>query len=58
MLCLPLPAAAGESMHMAKAAEGRNAEQDRDPIDAALHDALKPDRRAQLGGCGEQAGCY
>ncbi|KAI7842082.1 hypothetical protein COHA_004277 [Chlorella ohadii] len=33
----------GESMHMAKAAEGRNVAED-NPIDHALHDALKLER--------------
>lgn len=35
--------AAGEHLHMAKAAEGRNQAED-NPIDHALHDALKLER--------------
>ena len=42
--CRLPPDPAGESMHMAKAAEGRNTAQDPDPIDTALHDALKPEK--------------
>ena len=38
---------AGESMHMAKAAEGRNVKED-DPIDQALHEALKPEKWASF----------
>lgn len=39
---------AGEALHMAKAAEGRNRAED-NPVDHALHDALRLERWAPAG---------